>query len=537
MVSSPAYDPPITPTDGPSARHTGTIIAGCLAVCLAQIGLVLPAAINGVIQRSLQTSGAELTWISDAFLVPAAVLALTFGVLGDLYGRKKLLVGGALLAAVGYAVSATSDSAAQLITGQALSGIGAAALFPASLAVITASTPTPAARARGLASWTTALSLGAFIAPLLSGSVVEHASFQWAFAATGLLALVAAAAAWRLTAESSAPEGRSLDWPGQITIGLALLALLYGIIQGPADGWGSPAVVLSFVAAAVLLGAFVQVENRGASPMLRLELFRIPAFAASAAMAVIGMFGFLGGAYDLSIRLGVIQHQSPLRAAVPFLVIQGITPFIWPLLVRLLHKVGPGPMLVTGFTALAAAQLWLRAVPIHETGLVPLLGPLVLNGVGFGLVVAAITAAAVNVVPPSLTGMASATTSLVRDLGQTLGPAVVGAVALGMATSQLTGSLAGAELTPAEHGTASAVLDAGGPIALHTAELGPLSAKIAPFTERALADGYNAGLVLTAVACLVAAVIAAVFLGFRTRGSGVAGKSGPETAAPEGIRP
>ena len=94
MVSTPAYDPPVAPSDiapATPARHTGTIIAGCLAVCLAQTGLVLPAAINGVMQRTLQTSGAELTWISDAFLVPAAVLALTFGVVGDLYGRKKLV--------------------------------------------------------------------------------------------------------------------------------------------------------------------------------------------------------------------------------------------------------------------------------------------------------------------------------------------------------------------------------------------------------------------------------------------------------------
>ncbi|WP_406458050.1 MFS transporter [Streptomyces sp. NBC_01622] len=526
MVSSPAYDPPAAPPDPPAAPsgtpavpHPGTIVAGCLAVCLAQIGLVLPAAINGVIQRSLGTSGAELTWITDAFLVPAAVLALTFGVVGDLYGRKKLLVGGALLAAVGYLVSATSDSPAQLITGQALSGIGAAALFPASLAVITAGTPTPAARARGLASWTTALSLGALIAPLLSGAVVEHASFHWAFAAAGVLAVVTAAVAWRLAAESSAPEGRSLDWPGQITIALALLALLYGIIQGPTDGWGSVTVAGSFAVAAVMLGAFIAAESRGTSPMLRLELFRNPAFSTSAAMAVIGMFGFLGGAYDLSIRLGVIQHQSPLRVAVSFLIIQAVTPLIWPLLVRLLQRVGPGPMLVTGFVSLAVAQLWLRAVPVHETGIPALLGPLVLSGVGFGLVVAAITAAAVNAVPLHLTGMAAATTSLVRDLGQTLGPAVVGAVALATATHQLTGSLGAAALTPAEHGTAAAVLDAGGPLALHTADLGPLSAKIAPLTERALAAGYGDVLLLTAGACVIAAVIAAVSLGVRPRGA------------------
>ncbi|MFI6254271.1 MFS transporter [Streptomyces sp. NPDC051016] len=526
MVATPAYDPPAASSGialTPPQRHTGTILAGCLAVCLAQIGLVLPAAINGVIQRSLQASGSELTWISDAFLVPAAVLALTFGVVGDLYGRKKLVVGASLLAAIGYLVSATAGSAAQLITGQAISGIGAAALFPASLTMITAVTTTPAERAKGLASWTTALSLGALIAPLLSGGIVEHASFQWAFGVTGVIAVVTAGAAWLLAAESTAPEGRSLDWPGQITIALAMLSLLYGIVQGPSDGWGSAPIVLSFAGFVVFLAAFVGVENRSAAPMLRLELFRIRAFAASAAMAVIGMFGFLGGAYDLSIRLGVIQHQSPFQAAVPFVVVQGITPFIWPLLVRLLHRVGPGPMLVTGFVSLATAQLWLRAVPVQETGLVPLLGPLVLNGVGFGLVVAAVTAAAVNVVLPGLAGMAGAVTSLVRDLGQALGPAVVGAVALGVAASRLTGGFAGAGLTPREQGIADAVLDAGGPLALHTADLGPLSAKLRPFTSDALAHGYNSALLLTAAACAVAALIAAVFVGFRSGGTGPVG--------------
>ncbi|MFJ9250511.1 MFS transporter [Streptomyces sp. NPDC101776] len=516
MVSSSARPRPvIPPRTRVSGHHTGTLIAGCLAVCLAQIGLVLPAAINGVIQRGLQTSGAELTWISDAFMVPAAVLALTFGVLGDLYGRKKLLVSGAAVAAVGYLVSATADTPGWLITGQALSGLGAAALFPASLAVITAGTTTPAARARGLASWTTALSLGAFIAPLLSGAIVQHTSFHWAFAAVGMLALCTAVAAWFLASESSAPEGRALDWPGQITLALSLLCLLYGIIQGPSDGWSSGPVLVAFIAAAALLVLFVRCETRSTAPMLRLDLFRIPAFAASTAATVIGMFGFLGGAYDLSIRLGVIQHQSPLHAAVPFLVIQGVTPLIWPLLVRLLHRTGPGPMLVGGFLSLATAQLWLRAVPVDEHGLLPLLGPLILNGFGFGLAVAALTAAAVNVVPQKLTGMATATTSLVRDLGQTLGPAIVGAVALSLAAAQITTHLADAGLSPAEHSTAQAVLAQGGPIAVHTAELGPLSAKIAPITQQALADGYNTGLLLTAGACLLAATICAVFIGLK----------------------
>ncbi|MGW2518900.1 MFS transporter [Streptomyces sp. NPDC001617] len=512
MVSNAADLVIETPPATSPVKTTGTLVAACLAVCLAQIGLVLPAAINGVIQQTLHTSGSQLTWISAAFLVPTAILELTFGVLGDLFGRKRLLVFGGAVAALGYLISATAGSAAQLITGQAVSGLGAAALFPASLALVVACTPGPRERARGLASWTTALSLGAFIAPLLSGSIVEYTSFRWAFGAVGVLALVSVIVGALFSAESSAPRGRSLDWPGQITITGALLALLYGIIQGPADGWSSAPITGAFVASLALFTAFIAVETRAESPMLRLDLFRIPAFAASAVVAVIGMFGFLGGAYDLSIRVGAIQHQSPLQAAMPFLVIQGITPFIWPLLVRLLQRVSPGLILFVGFLSMAAGQLWLSRVPISDTSLLPILGPLVLNGVGFGLVVSALTAAAVNTVPNTMTGMASATASLVRDLGQTLGPAIIGAVALSIAATDLAAKLGSAGLTEAQQHVVGAVAAEGGPLAVLSAPLGPVSAKVAPLAADSLASGYNTGLLVTAVACLAAAAISAVFL-------------------------
>jgi MFS family permease len=510
QTTAPAAYPSGPATSAP--RRAGSLIAACLAVCVAQIGLVLPAAINGVMQQTLHTSGSQLTWISDAFLVPAAILELTFGVLGDLFGRRRLLIGGALLAALGYLVSATATGAGQLIAGQALSGVGAAALFPASLALVAATTPTPRSRARGLASWTTALSLGAFIAPLLSGTIVEYTSFRWAFAAVGVFALASAAVSVLIAGESSAPQGRSLDWPGQLTIAGALLALLYAVIQAPAEGWGAPRIVAAFVAALALLVAFVAVELRAAAPMLRLDLFKIPAFAAAAVAAVIGMFAFLGGAYDLSIRIGAIQHQSPLRSALPFLIIQGVTPFVWPLLARLLQRVSPGPILVIGFTAVAIGQLWLVNVPVADVSLAPLVGPSVFNGLGFGLIVAALTAAAVNTVPVSLAGMASAATSLVRDLGQTLGPAVIGAVSLSVAATSLGGKLATAPLTVPQQHLVGAVAAQGGPLAVLSAPLGPVSAKVAPLAAQALAHGYNVGLVVTAVACLVAAGIAAVFL-------------------------
>ncbi|WP_329224238.1 MFS transporter [Streptomyces canus] len=144
-----ASSPSRSSTSKPAALSTGTLLAACTAVFIATVGMGLPAAITGVMQ-TLHVSGPQLSWINAVFLVPTATLGLTFGVLGDLYGRKRILVGGAALMAIGYAVAAIGVSVHALYVGQALSGIGAAALFASSLASITAATPGAAARARGL---------------------------------------------------------------------------------------------------------------------------------------------------------------------------------------------------------------------------------------------------------------------------------------------------------------------------------------------------------------------------------------------------
>ncbi|MGH3495666.1 MAG: MFS transporter, partial [Sciscionella sp.] len=149
----------------------GTRIATALAVLVAQVGLAIPAVLNGLFQENLHTTSSQLTWISDAFLVPVALLELTFGVLGDLFGRKRLLIGGSLLMAIGELLStltpgaATSNTASIgiLWTGQALTGIGAGALFPTTLAMVAAGTHTAQSRARGIAIWAAALSSGGFV--------------------------------------------------------------------------------------------------------------------------------------------------------------------------------------------------------------------------------------------------------------------------------------------------------------------------------------------------------------------------------------
>jgi MFS family permease len=501
-----------TATSGPGLSK-GTLAAGLLAVCLAQIGLAIPATLNGLFQSDLHPVGSQLTWISDAFLLPVAVLELTFGLLGDLFGRKRLLVGGAALLATGELVSTTASGIHQLWVGQALAGLGAAALFPTSLAMLAAGTASHAQRARVIALWAALLSTGGFLAPLLGGITATYGSWRWSFIVVTVIGAASAVVSARFAINSRAPEGRSLDPAGQVTIGLGLFALLYAIIQGPTDGWGSTSIVAAFVLSAVFLAAFVVAELRVKSPLLRLALFRNRSFAVASLVAVIGMFAFLGTAYGVSIRLGPVQDQPPMRTAMAFLLLNGIALVMLPLTERLLRTVAPQLLLGAGLLLMAAGDYWAATLPITDRAFVSLIVPLGLVGLGFAVTVSSITATAVNTVPVRLAGMASATTNLLRDFGFTLGPAIIGAVALSRASSSFSSTLHGSALAGPVKDAGSAVLREGGPLAVGGASAAsPKLADLHPLALDALGHGYAIGFVVCGSAALLSAVLALVAL-------------------------
>jgi MFS family permease len=527
----------------PAGRHAittpsltpGTRVATALAVLVAQVGLAIPAVLNGLFQQDLHTTSAQLTWISDAFLVPVTLLELTFGALGDLFGRRRLLIGGSLLMAAGELLSVLTPSAdasniaaiATLWTGQALTGIGAAVLFPTSLAMVAAGTHTAQDRARGIAIWAAALSSGGFVSPLLGGLVTKlswggdpAAAWRWAFVAVCLLALVSAAVA--MTAQnSSAPEGRSLDWPGQITIAVSLFALLFAIIQGATSGWSSPLVIGGFVVAVIFFAAFIAAERRSPAPLLRLSLFNNRAFAVSSVVTVLGMFAFLGTAYSTSIRLSAIQGFSPMDTAVAFVLLQGFALLLMPVTAKTIHSYNPRWALGIGFLLIAAGDFWIATQPAADRSLWPIVAPLVLIGVGFAFALSGVTAVAVNTVPNHLAGMASGTTSQLRDFGFTLGPAVIGAIALSMAAARIQDELNGSPTLQA----AMAKFDAGAPPeavgAVHSGPLGANAVAGNPIQDvafHALDHAYATGYVVCGISALVAAALAtAGMLGRATR--------------------
>ncbi|MFF3504610.1 MFS transporter [Streptomyces sp. NPDC003247] len=472
----------------------GTLIACCLAVAAAQMCITVPTPINGEIQAAFGASGSQVAWVTSAFILPTAILELNFGVVGDLFGRKRLLVFGGFVLAAGELLNATAQNIEMLWIGQALAGIGAAALFPSSLAVIAAATPGEKDRAKAVSTWALSISIASAVGPLSSGVLATYVDFHWAFVPPIVLGLAVGVSSWILVTDSKAPEGRSLDWPGQITIAVGLTALLWGIIEGGERGWTNPAIVGSLALAAVSLVAFFLAEKRSASPMFNLDLLRIPSFAAAAVVALVGMFGFIGTAYCVSIRLGAVMHLSALKAGMPFVILQLIPLLLAPVLSKMLTRVDARWLLTGGLLPMAAGQFWIAALPVTTTSLAAFIGPVLLLGVGFICVVSSLTSAAVNAVPLHMTGMASGATSLVREFGQGLGPAVISTIAMSAASAALVGKLSGAD---------AGMEAAAGPLAVVNA--GSDSARAA--AQAALGHGMAVGVVICGCASLIGAVV------------------------------
>ncbi|WP_109031138.1 MFS transporter [Streptomyces rubrogriseus] len=399
--------------------------------CLGQFMVLLDNTIVGAalpdMRESLHTQLTGLQWIVDAYVLLVAMLLLSGGVFADRFGRKRVYLTGVAVFTVASLLCSLAPSLGWLVAGRMLQGIGAAALSPASLALLAAAHPVPQERVRAIGLWAGISGIGLAAGPVAGGVLTDAFGWPAVFLVNLPIGVVLVLVGLRHLDESRNPGAPAIDVPGTVLSVPAVGVLTYGLIEGGARGWTSPVILGSFATAVILLAAFVAVEARRDAPMLPLRLLRQRLFTVSnTAMVVVG-FALMGSSFFFSQFFVYVQGSSVLRAGLQTLPMSVAMVIVSPYAGRLAARCG-FRIVVTAGLALAALGLLALGTVHADTGYGNVWWRLGLAGAGFALAMSPLTGAAIQAVSPQEGGLASGISSTTRQIGAVLGVAVLGAV-------------------------------------------------------------------------------------------------------------
>ncbi|HEY1593856.1 MAG TPA: MFS transporter [Thermoleophilaceae bacterium] len=408
-----------------------------LAICSMGLLVVgLDATVVNValpsIRRSLDSSLAGLQWTIDAYTVVIASLLMLAGSTADRVGRKRVFLLGLVVFSLGSLLCALAPSLDVLIAARVVQAIGASMLAPVAMSIIRNVFVDPAERARAIGVWGAVFGLGMALGPVLGGVLVDSVGWRSVFLVNVPVGALAILLAYRFVPESRAARPRRFDPVGQLLVIVGLASLTYAIIEGPDRGWGSIEIVALLAVAALAFAALIPYELRHREPLLQVRFFRsVPLSGASAiavcAFAALGAFLFLNSLYLQDVR-----GRSPLEAGLYMLPMAVMVLLCAPLSGRLVATRGPRlPLLAAGCAMTAGVALLTQLEP--DTAVAYVLVAYAIFGFGFGMVNPPITNTAVSGMPASQAGVAAAVASTSRQVGLTLGVAIVGAIAGGSA--------------------------------------------------------------------------------------------------------
>jgi EmrB/QacA subfamily drug resistance transporter len=402
-----------------------------LAVCFGLFMIMLDNTVVNValpsIQRDLHITLSQLEWVVTAYALTFAALMITGGKLADLYGRRRLfLIGLAVFTASSLACGlAPSDH--YLIAARAVQGAGSALMNPATLSIITATFP-PKQRGQAIGIWAGVSALALAIGPLVGGVIVQNLNWNWIFFVNvpiGLLGLIVSPLVIRESRDTSLEQ--SIDIPGLLTSAGGLFALSYALIEGNQIGWSSTEILGFFAAAVVLLVAFVVLEARQRLPMLDLSLFRIGAFAGANIVAMLVSLAMFGVFFFVSLYVQKILGYSPTKAGAIFLPMTVLIILIAPIAGRQSDRIGSRWLMGGGMTLLGISLLLYQRIGVHSD-FWTLLPALLVGGVGMAITMSPMTSAAMGAVPTDKAGVGSGVLNSFRQVGGSLGIALMGAI-------------------------------------------------------------------------------------------------------------
>ncbi len=386
------------------------------------VSVALPA-----IRADLGGGITGLQWVVNAYTIVFAGFLLSMGALADRFGAKRLYMGGLALFLLASAASAAAASLGMLIGLRALLGLGGAALMPASLTLLAHAYPEPAERARALGIWAAVTGAAMAAGPVVGGLLVDALGWRSIFLINVPLAGISLIMTFMYVGETDRTSGRSLDAGGQITAIIAIAALSFGLMEGATYGWHSPVIIAAFLLALISAGLFWKIESKGQSPLLPLRLFHNATVSAGMCAGMAINIGLSGVLFVLPIFYQQIQglsaHMTGL-ALLPMMIPLAFNPMLTG---RLVGKVGARIPMTIGF-CLSAAGTFLQMKTEMDTGYATTILGLLLIGFGVSFTIPALMAAVISSAPRELTGSVSGALNASRQLGATLGVAIIGSM-------------------------------------------------------------------------------------------------------------
>ncbi|WP_232847990.1 MFS transporter [Occultella kanbiaonis] len=423
-------DPAGTPTTARRAPVWLALLAASLPMFMATLDNLVMTGALPVIAAELHPSVEQLQWFVNAYTLAFATFMIPAATLGDRLGRRGIFLAGIVVFTLGSVAAALSGSSEALIAARALQGVGAAAILPLSLTLLADAVPDHR-RPLAIGVWGGVSGLGIAIGPLVGGAVVE--GVNWA-AIFWLNVPVAAVAIPLVLRGLRATKGRRqrLDLPGLLLAGTGILVGVWAIVDANDAGWSSVRIIAMLAAAVVLLVLFVLRQARTDHPLVPLRLYRLRSFSAANAAAFTFSLGMFGAVFLLTQFLQISQGFSPLEAGVRTLPWTAAPMLVAPLAGALAGRIGARPLVVTGLALQTVALGWMawgiHTDPSVYAALVP---AFVLAGLGMGLTFAPLSTAVLAEVAQSERATASSVNSTMREIGVTLGVAVLTAVFLG----------------------------------------------------------------------------------------------------------
>jgi EmrB/QacA subfamily drug resistance transporter len=508
-------------------RKWWTLIVVCIATFMLLLDITIVNVALPKIATDLHASFSDIQWVIDAYSLMLASVLLTAGSLADLIGRRLVFSVGLVMFSCTSLLCALSPSSLFLILARGGQGIGGAMMFATALALLAQEFH---GRERGTAFgiWGAAIAASAAVGPLLGGFLTEDFGWSSIFYINVPIGLACVALTLAKVAESSDPEGRHIDWLGTITFTGALFLLVFAIIRGNSEGWGSPLIVSLFAGGTALLILFVIAELAQDDPMFDMALFRKPSFTGASiaafalAAAMFAMFLYI------VLYLQTILDLSPLQTGLRFLPFTVVSFFVAAVSGNLSTRVPVRLLLGGGLLLTGVGELLMRGLTptSHWTALLP---GFIVAGAGVGLVNPPLASTAIGVVPPARSGMASGINNTFRQVGTATGIAVLGAIFEGSITNKLTPALASTPAASRAHAIGHAVA-AGGAQKVIAGIPHALQARAALSIRTAFTAAMNDILLVGALVVLTGAVLAVVLV----RGSDFVTYGAPQPAAAAG---